>query len=347
MRASIAFFVLALLVTASAHDGHHDDDHEEEDDRESGRNGYGGHGQGYDDFSKGNQLINFNADANTPASGSTNRGQYSLTLNVTTSVAGAVSLTEVKSLGNLKVKDLFVGPGGFDKGYYVQIGGNGTISDVSLSVQVKAFPKMEGLGLFYISSADHFFGRVPFTATNETITYSLLLNSSALYFIASIPDNATVPSLFSIGNKINGGSRQKFGFDLGLLLNILNGANATLSVNAYSKSAATAPKGAVPLGLFFAINLSNQTALDAVITYQYNATLLPQLKTSPKNLRWALLNEAKGVWEFQDGNSVDTTNGVVTQKVSHFSQWAVYGESAGVTLMPLFALAAILSLLML
>ncbi|PRP76624.1 hypothetical protein PROFUN_14909 [Planoprotostelium fungivorum] len=292
-----------------------------EGDKES-RHGYGG-------FRLDFPLIAFDTSASASGSAAIS-SKVNLTLAVSTTAAANVSLFMIKSLSD----DLDYGRDGLKK-----------ISDFGLAYAFTVYPPTVNvtaatltvssnrlgdltnstLSLFYVSVKNHFYGAVPSTNTNNSITYTLNADNTAVYFIAVVPSNVSFPCNFGEKQSIEKGREHKFKYDDGLFLNINNNATANLTVTSYSNSSRPSPRKSKSVGYFFDIDLTAQNNLTANITFSFNLTVLAQNGVDPHSLRWAVFDDVSLNWVIQtSGFYLDLNAQTFTQTVSHFSSWGVY-----------------------
>jgi hypothetical protein len=91
---------------------------------------------------------------------------------------------------------------------------------------------------------------------------------------------------------------------------------------------------------YYPIEMSTETAVNATLRYRltttqltsgryaYDESQIAEKKIVESTLTWAFYNVTAGAWQVDSGASVDVDANVVIQETSHFSTWAVYGQTS-------------------
>jgi len=102
-----------------------------------------------------------------------------------------------------------------------------------------------------------------------------------------------------------------------------------ITVTARSNSSYSTVGFGDKLHVFFDISLQTLAAHSSRLTYQYAQSQLTAVGYVAANLHFAVYSTASSSWTFPSGYSqVDTTNQLVIQDTTSFSQWAVFVTSA-------------------
>jgi hypothetical protein len=186
---------------------------------------------------------------------------------------------------------------------------------------------------------------------SPTVGITVPLPSAGVYILVAVNANVPLPSFYEKARALVGGVQTAISYASGLVINVTATANTAVTVTFNTTTTYKNPNGYVSLNAYFDINLSTQTAIQAVIKYNYTANQLAQAGLKSANqLAIGFYDTAAGAWNFAAGSQVDANAMVVSTTTTHFSTWGVYGSNpnpASATTVSFFLLsiAILLSLL--
>jgi len=205
------------------------------------------------------------------------------------------------------------------------------------------------------------------TSNNAPIVITAPWPSTGVYLTAGIKQNIVVStSVLTQGTAwVAAWANQSYAWSVNqaqdLWIQFNSSSQTTITVTPTANVTYPPPSNYKPLSVWFYVQLGSQVSHQSTIKYQYTAAQVQAAygaNFDASKLRLAWYDTSKNQWTFpSSGASVDTTNMLIIQQTTSFSQWGVYASTGGssgsgakalsLEMIPLVALAALaLSLLM-
>jgi len=194
-------------------------------------------------------------------------------------------------------------------------------------------------GFVQFNAASSTYVRLPINQYSST-TYqlSVTLPSTGIYLFAAISQTVTYPVSLGVAStaKAAGQSNQTYvwqynngGVTNSLSIRFSSAVQNQITVTPRSNSSYSTVGFGANLNVFFDISLLTPAPQSSRMTYHYAQSQLTAVGYAAANLHFAVYSTASSTWTFPSGYSqVDTTNQLVIQDTTSFSQWAVFVTSA-------------------
>jgi hypothetical protein len=156
------------------------------------------------------------------------------------------------------------------------------------------------------------------------------LPETGMYAFASVDASVPVPTLY-LEARATSSTSSKFSYDGGFVLDVATTTDNEVTVEFLSSSSRSEPENRTAVGAFFNIELRDEEAVDATLSFEYDASIDAETAAT---LRFAFYDEGNGTWTFMEaGANVDTSARVVSQTTVHFSEWGVFvsGDSDAIS----------------
>eukprot|EP01118_Nematostelium_gracile_P002393 TRINITY_DN12615_c0_g1_i1.p1 TRINITY_DN12615_c0_g1~~TRINITY_DN12615_c0_g1_i1.p1 ORF type:complete len:335 (+),score=107.49 TRINITY_DN12615_c0_g1_i1:16-1020(+) len=152
-----------------------------------------------------------------------------------------------------------------------------------------------------------------------------------LYVIASVDVSTVNPAVLGLARRIRRAERRAIRYftrirDAYLDLALQTEANATLVVNEKIVTTRQLPRNLTSVNIYFDIDLTVQTNLNATIGYRWAANQFANVTDFTRRLVWAFYNEATGQWVVVK-TTIDVDLRVVSAATTHFSEWGLYATN--------------------
>eukprot|EP00750_Incisomonas_marina_P031667 INCI8273.1.p1 GENE.INCI8273.1~~INCI8273.1.p1 ORF type:complete len:764 (-),score=167.70 INCI8273.1:30-2321(-) len=172
------------------------------------------------------------------------------------------------------------------------------------------------------------------------------LPDTGMYAFASVDASVPVPTLY-LEARATSSTSSKFSYDGGFVLDVATTTDNEVTVEFLSTSSRSEPENRTAVGAFFNIELRDEEAVDATLSFEYDASIDAEVAAT---LRFAFYDDDNETWTFMEaGANVDTSARVVSQTTVHFSEWGVFasgdaGISEGAVPSSLQALVSVVAL---
>jgi len=181
-------------------------------------------------------------------------------------------------------------------------------------------------GCLEVDIATQFFSEVFITSYSlGVITVDLPV--AGAYIFTAIQLNSPVPTFYNQARALVSDTRAYLDYSESFFINVTAQSSSQLTVTFSETTTYAAPPKMFSLDAYFDITISPQATVAASLEYSYNETLVTSLALNESSLQFGWYDTTSNSWKFDGGAQVNLNGTKVSQPVSHFSVWGVFGST--------------------
>jgi len=221
---------------------------------------------------------------------------------------------------------------GSEIGFQLDIGTSATLTSASLTTPALTLASVNLIvggvtaGCLEVDIATQFFSEV-FISSYSLSQITVNLPNAGAYIFVAIQPNSAVPTWYNQARTLTANTKASFDYSESFFLNVTAQASSSVTVTFSSTNSMPQPPNMFSLNAYFDITLSTQTTITGNLEYLYNETLVTMLALNESSLEFGYFDTTSNTWKFDGGAQVSLNFTTLTQPVTHFSVWGVFGST--------------------